>query len=489
MLKNIIEQAEHYHALGLNIVCIGSNRNIFNFQDNNLLKSPNHQWEVFKKYAQDKDYVKTLNWENAVGVGIILGYKHVCAIDIDGCTDFNLIKNICKILGLPDNYQWIFKSGSKVGYHIIVQCTDITEIKNKVRAEKYRIANCSEEEQPFGSGITNAYYPKYNNRNFYKIEFKWSGNIVLPNSLHISGNEYETITQIPTCFPNIVNFERLLAVKNFYGSLQSDYSEVSYDAVFIIQRVAINDEEFLDYDSRRVPPYLLFHTTCYKIKGMEKSISEHNFFLIQISWFIIDLNFNILKRSTFNYFKEVSDDSKFDAIIDLRIAKHLVSDRRNVLFEFLFDLNHVEKIVTNDNTSIDQLKNEITLAGLDITCFYKPIDPENPLKFGFKSKEIIFLNEIIQTSPVSIHDLFNVFLLKQNIQNVIEELSQETINEIVSVSRQIIRNNGIQNNQEDFITDNLDDSNYEKYGGYNGYNDDTIDNAFEGDPENTWNVD
>lgn len=32
-------------------------------------------------------------------------------------------------------------------------------------------------------------------------------------------------------------------------------------------------------------------------------------------------------------------------------------------------------------------------------------------------------------------------------------------------------------------------SGYEKYGGYNGYDDDTIDNAFEGDPENTWNVD
>lgn len=30
---------------------------------------------------------------------------------------------------------------------------------------------------------------------------------------------------------------------------------------------------------------------------------------------------------------------------------------------------------------------------------------------------------------------------------------------------------------------------YEKYGGYNGYDDFTIDAAFEGDPEATWNVD
>lgn len=29
----------------------------------------------------------------------------------------------------------------------------------------------------------------------------------------------------------------------------------------------------------------------------------------------------------------------------------------------------------------------------------------------------------------------------------------------------------------------------EKYGGYNGWSDDAIDDAFEGDPEATWNVD
>jgi hypothetical protein len=44
-------------------------------------------------------------------------------------------------------------------------------------------------------------------------------------------------------------------------------------------------------------------------------------------------------------------------------------------------------------------------------------------------------------------------------------------------------------------TDNFDEpdyayqSSYEKYGGYNGYDDDAIDYAFEGDPSNTWNVD
>ncbi len=49
--------------------------------------------------------------------------------------------------------------------------------------------------------------------------------------------------------------------------------------------------------------------------------------------------------------------------------------------------------------------------------------------------------------------------------------------------------------EEDYSTLDEDDNydNYgtsgEKYGWYNGWSDDVIDDAFEGDPENTWNVD
>ncbi len=70
----------------------------------------------------------------------------------------------------------------------------------------------------------------------------------------------------------------------------------------------------------------------------------------------------------------------------------------------------------------------------------------------------------------------------------------ETINSFVQ---------GIKNNSNLFVDENIDDyedddnepdyddygSSYEKYGGYNGWSDDVIDDAFEGDPENTWNVD
>ncbi len=51
----------------------------------------------------------------------------------------------------------------------------------------------------------------------------------------------------------------------------------------------------------------------------------------------------------------------------------------------------------------------------------------------------------------------------------------------------------VDSDEDDAYDDNEsydDDSpSYSKYGGYNGYDDDTIDSAFEGMPELTWNID
>jgi len=58
---------------------------------------------------------------------------------------------------------------------------------------------------------------------------------------------------------------------------------------------------------------------------------------------------------------------------------------------------------------------------------------------------------------------------------------------------QEIEDEAIDDDQDFDINDSDDSTKYgssgEKYGWYNGYSDDAIDDAFEGDPENTWNVD
>jgi hypothetical protein len=44
-------------------------------------------------------------------------------------------------------------------------------------------------------------------------------------------------------------------------------------------------------------------------------------------------------------------------------------------------------------------------------------------------------------------------------------------------------------NRDDSVQEEEYGSSYEKYNGYNDYSDDVIDDAFEGDPSATWNVD
>jgi tetratricopeptide (TPR) repeat protein len=50
------------------------------------------------------------------------------------------------------------------------------------------------------------------------------------------------------------------------------------------------------------------------------------------------------------------------------------------------------------------------------------------------------------------------------------------------------RNTFIREEALGFDNNSCHEGDFDKYGGYNGFDDDSIDNAFEGDPMNTWNV-
>lgn len=52
-----------------------------------------------------------------------------------------------------------------------------------------------------------------------------------------------------------------------------------------------------------------------------------------------------------------------------------------------------------------------------------------------------------------------------------------------------LEKNGILDDRDCLCENNGNNTSYEKYGGYNGYDDDTIDYGFDGYPEATWNVD
>ncbi|MCC7319311.1 MAG: bifunctional DNA primase/polymerase, partial [Bacteroidales bacterium] len=243
--------AKFFHEMGLNISCISNIPNSYNYLEHNILKAPNHEWKHLQSRRQEEVEFNNYDWENSLGLGIILGYENIMAIDIDGCIDFDLIKFFCRQLGVPSDYEWIFISGSKCGFHMVFYCDDISDLyagqhlkrKNKVDL--------------FGQGETSSYYPmphdadyhlgstyiSYDknildsefNDNFWlkdlfkRIEFKWSGHLVLPPSYHQSGLNYSFHNNVPKNKPIKIKFETLRHFQSLVSLDRAFYSTSFYN--------------------------------------------------------------------------------------------------------------------------------------------------------------------------------------------------------------------------------------------------------------------
>ena len=109
--------ANYYYNFGFNVTCITGKHTSFNKSHNTLLKSPSHEWSHFQNERQSIKTFKSYNWEQSVGLGLVLGYNGLRALDIDGCEDLTIIHDFLEILDFPSNYNWVILSGSKKGFH------------------------------------------------------------------------------------------------------------------------------------------------------------------------------------------------------------------------------------------------------------------------------------------------------------------------------------------------------------------------------------
>lgn len=129
----------------------------------------------------------------------------------------------------------------------------------------------------------------------------------------------------------------------------------------------------------------------------------------------------------------------------------------------------------------------LILKDFGINRIYPSRKDESEITIGTYLHQVKNIGKYALAEPIDIES----FLLidpKLSTQEVIEtafehHLTEEEIDNEVEQSYYYTH---------DYYYDDDDDnygSSYSKYGGYNGYDDDTIDSAFEGDPEATWNVD
>lgn len=171
--------ANYYYNMGFNVTHIIPHLNAGKAK--NPHKSPTNDRRVLKNRRQTIDELNSYDWENSTGIGVVLGFNNLRAIDFDfhrWNKDVNpekrnqLIALSLKLLGLPNSYEWVILTPNG-GYHIIIF------------ANNYSI--------PVKQGLTRAFTPniKYYHYcdeyhismyHFRRIELRWDKHLVLPPS-------------------------------------------------------------------------------------------------------------------------------------------------------------------------------------------------------------------------------------------------------------------------------------------------------------------
>jgi hypothetical protein len=121
--------ALEFHAWGANVTAIVAGS-----------KSPLHKWKRFYETPQTRQDANALPWDKAVGVGVLNGINGWRTFDIDAKKEDEAGKKLpdeqivpvseavllatLRALGLPDDYAWVYRSGSGSGWEIAYICHD-----------------------------------------------------------------------------------------------------------------------------------------------------------------------------------------------------------------------------------------------------------------------------------------------------------------------------------------------------------------------------
>lgn len=197
--------AEQYFELGLKPTCISYLKTTYNLTEKNPEKSPCHSWRRWQVKNPLREEIIDLPWESAIGIGTVLGFTNRC-IDIDNCSDENILKDALDVLELPTNYEWAVKTPK--GYHIhIVTGWALPFITNKDLNEGVLSLKANKE-----------YKTKLSN-----IELRWANHSVLPPT-KLGGYCYSFMNaDFPSKSPSSVSIYKVFTlITKYCGSYKKD---------------------------------------------------------------------------------------------------------------------------------------------------------------------------------------------------------------------------------------------------------------------------
>jgi len=217
--NRLFMMAAYYNTMGMNITSIQGHINC-TLEDNNKnsFKEPvgGKKCMIRNLYNKNQTIIELCNikWEQCTGLGVALGHNKIRAIDVDGTSHYDqneTIQRFLNVLGLPEDYQWVVVSGSGAGFHIIIEADDIEENFDSV-AFIPNDDNIDRWEGPL----------------FERLELRWRDHLVLPPSIHFSGNNYhflnELIPKTPIQKLPIANISNM--INHFCGEIEfEEYRE------------------------------------------------------------------------------------------------------------------------------------------------------------------------------------------------------------------------------------------------------------------------
>jgi len=411
---NFFDEAVRYYSLGFNVTCVLNKKNEFNKSDRNLLKAPAHEWASLRNRRQNFEEFEEYSWDKSVGIGVVLGYNGLMAIDIDGCIEEKFISWICEEIGVPNNYNWIIRTGSSAGYHVILYCLDRPYIENYLGWSFSTFGGVDEKGESL-----NAYYPKstldqiegpyydgglepyYISRSggykqeiykdhfsdkflltdlFQKIEFRWSNHLVLPPSIHKSGKRYEFINGIPDVAPMTIPFKTLHELQKKICLAEAEFSGWEGTAD---QHIAFEDgisfqQAKQKYKGHYNPEYMVLdiETDGLPVKTISRGFIEYEFpEIVQISWLIVDNSGNLLMNQSSIVKPEgynISDESIKIHGINNELAISLGKSLKSTLKNLLDDVAKVNRVVCHNYEFDSQiLIHHMRKKGLDYELFEK----------------------------------------------------------------------------------------------------------------------
>ena len=210
-MTDLNDWAVFYYDLGFNVTHIVPSKND---PSKYIYKAPTNSRQLITHRRQEINEMQSYDWENATGIGMILGRNNIRALDVDHLSKLKKystqnLSNLKPIIDeflvdakLPVNYPWVVQTPSK-GYHIIIKTQDLPF--------KTAISPLS----LYGEKKTKAF--KLNNKNqkkypsFGHFDLRWDLHLTLPPSISKENKKYIFINGIPESEPSEVKLEKVLS--------------------------------------------------------------------------------------------------------------------------------------------------------------------------------------------------------------------------------------------------------------------------------------